>query len=219
MDELKIHIDWQNEPMDIEVLSGILLDLNRINKFYSLQINKKEKPKNLRIKEATGGSLFLTLFSYSAIQTAPEIFRLFKDIYDYNSRKSNSKPDLSGDIIDILKKFTLHFITNGITFGIGTDVNSPIEYSSDIINTAKEFLDSEKSRRSSTSNFNNYVDIKYTSNQYKAFINGKWIVAHFDKNCSKQKLMKINKPYSIHAHYTINYFDNEPTYVQINMIY
>ena len=49
MDELKIHIDWQNEPMDIEVLSGILLDLNRINKFYSLQINKKEKPKKVEI--------------------------------------------------------------------------------------------------------------------------------------------------------------------------
>lgn len=216
MDELKIHIDWQNEPMDIEVLSSILLDLNRINKFYSLQINKKEKPKNLRIKEAKGGSLILTLATKSAIQTIPEILKLFRDIYEYKS-KNGTKPDLAEDIINLLNKFTFHFVINGITLGL--DDTTFINTSIDIISSFKSFLNEEMSNRSSSYSYSGNIDIKYTSNQYKAFINGKWIVAHFDKNCSKQKLYRGNSPYSLTADYEVFCFDNKPKYVQINKIY
>lgn len=216
MKVLKIHIDWQNEPMDIEVLSGILLDLNRINKFYSLQKNKKEKPENLRVLEAKEGSLILTLATKSAIQTIPEILKLFKDIYEYKS-KNGAKPDLAEDIINLLNKFSIHFVINGITLGLSdTDF---IDNSIDIIDSIKKFLDEEMSNRSSSYSYSGDIEVKYTFGKYKVSINGKWIVAHFDKNCSKQKLYRGNSPYSLTADYEVFCFDNKPKYVQINKIY
>ena len=106
---------------------------------------------------------------------------------------------------------------NGITLGL--DDTTFINTSIDIISSFKSFLNEEMSNRSSSYSYSGNIDIKYTSNQYKAFINGKWIVAHFDKNCSKQKLYRGNSPYSLTADYEAFCFDNKPKYVQINMIY
>lgn len=216
MDELKIHIDWHNEPMDIEVLSGILLDLNRINKFYSLRKDKKKIPENLRIKKAEGGSILLTLTTKSAIQTLPEILKLFKDICDCKCN-NGQKPDLAEDIINLLNKFTLHFVLNGITLGLDDPyfINSSI----DIITSIKEFLDEEFSKRKTNISVSDTIDIKYTSGKYKVLIGSKWVEAKFDKNCSKQKLSKGNSPVSVRADYEISCFDNNLKYVQINKIY
>ena len=216
MDELKIHIDWHNEPMDIEVLSGILLDLNRINKFYSLRKDKKKTPENLRIKEAEGGSILLTLTTKSAIQTLPEILKLFKDICEYKNN-NGQKPDLAEDIINLLNKFTLHFVFNGITLGL--DDPYFITSSIDIITSIKEFLDEEFSKRKRNTPASGIIDIKYASGRYKVLIGNKWVETKFDKNCSKQKLSKGNTPFTVCADYEISCFDNNLKYVQINKIY
>lgn len=216
MDELKIHIDWHNESMDVEVLSDILLDFNRINKYYSTSLDKKTKPTNLKIKEAKGGSLILTLATKSAIQTLPEILKLFVDLYGHVC-KNNQKPDLAEDIINLLNKFTLNFIANGITFGLGD--NQFIDFTIDILKSIKTFIDEEYNNRSSSYSCSGMVDMKYVSGKFKALTGGKWVDAKFDKSCSRQKLNKTNASYKVSADYEVCCFDNNPKYVQINKIH